>query len=126
MFAGRTLIPMLAASDLARAKAFYADKLDMKPADGPEGVLRYEYGDSHFLVYPSEFAGTNKATAAMWEVDNLESTVTALKERGVRFQEFEMEGVSMDDSILTSPDGIRAAWFFDSEDNILGLVESMG
>lgn len=125
MFAGRTLIPMLAASDLERARAFYADKLDLKPADGPDGVLRYECGDSYFFVYPSEFAGTNKATCAMWEVDDLDGTVTALKERGVRFQDFEIEGATMENSILASPDGIRAAWFFDSEDNILGLTETM-
>ena len=123
MFAGRTLIPMLAAADLDRARAFYADKLDLKPVGDGGGPLRYECGDSAFLVYPSEFAGTNQATAAMWEVDDIDGTVTALKDRGVEFQEFDYEEMTMQNSILTSPDGARVAWFFDSERNILGLVQ---
>ena len=122
MFEGNTLVPMLPASDIERAKMFYADKLDMKPTSD-EGVLRYESGGSWFYVYPSEFAGSNKATAAAWEVDDIDGAVTALKSRGVEFQAFEYEGVTMENSILTAPGGERAAWFFDSEGNILGLLQ---
>lgn len=122
MFQGRTLIPMLPAGDLERAKSFYADKLDMKPVDD-RGLLRYECGDSWFGVYPSAYANTNQATAAAWEVDDIEGLVTGLKGRGVEFQNFEADGAHMVNSILTSPDGTRAAWFFDSEGNILGIFE---
>jgi catechol 2,3-dioxygenase-like lactoylglutathione lyase family enzyme len=117
-------MPSLPASDINRAKAFYRDKLGLKPVEETaDGGARYEAGDSHFMVYPSAFAGTNKATAAAWEVDDLEETVTALKASGVEFQEFELEGMTMENSMLTAPDGTRAAWFFDSEDNIIGLIQ---
>ena len=125
MFAGRTLIPMLAASDLDRARAFYADALDLKPVDDA-GVLRYETGGSSFVVYLSEFAASNQATAAMWEVDDLDGTVTTLKGRGVEFQNFDFEGATMENSILTGPEGTRAAWFYDSERNIIGPIEQTG
>lgn len=123
MFADVTLIPSLPASDIARAKEFYLDKLGLKPTNEEEEALRYEAGDSWFLVYPSAFAGTNQATAAAWEVDDLDHTVSTLKGRGVEFQEFELDGMKMENSILTSPTGSRVAWFVDSEGNILGISQ---
>ena len=122
MFEGTTLVPMLPAADIERAKRFYSDKLDLKPTSD-EDVLRYEAGGSWFYVYPSEFAGTNKATAAAWEVNDIAAVVTELKSRGVEFQEFEIDDMPMENSILTSPTGNKAAWFFDSEGNIIGLLE---
>lgn len=122
MLGTRPLIPMLPAADVERAKRFYADKLDLKPTSD-EGLLTYEAGGSRFFVYPSEFAGTNRATAAMWEVDDIDGVVTMLKERGAEFQEFEVDGMDFENSILTAPGGERAAWFLDSEGNILGLVQ---
>ena len=124
MFQGKTLIPNLPASDLERAKAWYREKLDLKPVDNADdGGVRYEAGDSWFLLYPSAFAGTNKATAAAWEVDDIDAVVTELKSRGVEFVEFELDGMTMENSILSSPTGNRIAWFTDSEDNILAVAQ---
>ncbi len=123
MFADRTLIPTLPASDIARAKAFYTEKLGLKPIEGEMGDLTIEAGDSRFVVYPSEYAGTNRATAASWEVEDLDACVTDLKSVGVEFQEFELQGMKMENSILTAPNGTRAAWFVDSEGNIVGLSQ---
>lgn len=123
MLEGKTLVAMLPAADLERAKQFYADKLDLKPTMDEGGAVRYEAGDTWFYLYQSEFAGTNQATAAVWEVDDIHGAVATLKDRGVEFQDFEIEGLTMDNSILTSPTGNKAAWFYDSERNILGLLQ---
>lgn len=122
MFADRTLIPALPASDMERAKMFYLDTFGLKPTEEDAEGARYETGESWFLVYPSAFAGTNQATAAAWEVDDLPDTVTRLKARGVEFQEFELEGMPMVDSIVTAPGGTHAAWMVDSEGNIICLT----
>lgn len=121
MFADSTLTTMLPAADLERAKAFYLDKLGLKPIESETGVVRFTAGESTFIVYPSEFAGSNQATAAMFEVEDVDACVTALKADGVEFQEFEIEGMTMENSVLTSPAGYKAAWFYDSERNIIGL-----
>ena len=121
MFADSTLTTMLPAADLERAKAFYLDKLGLKPIEGEMGDVRFEAGDSTFIVYQSEYAGTNQATAAMFQVEDVDACVTALKADGVEFQEFEFEGMTMDNSVLTAPSGFKAAWFYDSERNIIGL-----
>lgn len=125
MFAESTLTTMIPASDIERAKNFYINKLGLKPIEGEFGNLRFKAGEATFIVYPSEFAGTNKATAAMFEVADVEACVNALKGDGVEFQEFSFEDMVMENSILTAPNGFKGAWFFDSEGNILGLGEEV-
>ena len=53
----------LPASDFERAKSWWADRVGMKPVDEFEGGARYEVGATRFFIYPSQFAGTNEATA---------------------------------------------------------------
>jgi len=115
----------LPASEISRAKTWYREMLDLKPVEEtPDGGAFYETGGSRFLVYPSTFAGTNKATAAAWGVDDIDEVVTQLKSRGVTFQELDMGEIKTVNSIATTPDGLKAAWFKDSEDNILGLFQN--
>lgn len=67
MFARITPIPMLAVKDVARARRFYADTMGLdEDKEGMEGILQFRAGDTVFVVYPSEYAGTNKATALTW------------------------------------------------------------
>ena len=58
----------LAVSDLVRARDFYENTLGLEPAQEPPGAVLYRSGQSVVLVYPSEYAGTNQATAASWAV----------------------------------------------------------
>lgn len=114
----------LPASDIARAKDFYRDKLDLKPVrEASDGGAYYESGGAAFFLYPSGFAGTNQATAAAWEVDDIEATVAELRGRGVVFEEYDFDELKTVDGIATTPEGQKAAWFKDSEGNILGLFK---
>lgn len=125
MFEGSTIIATLPAADLERAKAWYRDMFGWEPAEAdPMRNLRYSLADSEFILYPSQYAGTNQATAAGLQVTDLTAAVAALKEKGADFQEFEMDGTTWENSILTAPDGLRAAWVVDSEGNIIGLSEA--
>jgi hypothetical protein len=76
-----------------------------------------------FLVYRSEFAGTNKATAAGFRVDDFDATVAELRSKGVVFDEVDFgEFGSTVDGVITMPgSNDKAAWFRDSEGNILSL-----
>ena len=79
--------PTLPASDLARARRFYEETLGFTvDLVTPAGVM-YRAKGSMLFVYPSSFAGTNKATAAGFRVDDLPATVAELKARGVRLEE---------------------------------------
>jgi len=126
--AGMGVGPMLAAVDLARARAWYADKLGLEPLHYfPDEEMVYRQGATHFSVYQTESAGTAKNTVAVWRVDELRTEAAALRSRGVVFGDYEIGGVETIDGIYTDPDdGSLAAWFVDSEGNTLGLVEDHG
>lgn len=123
MFEGVTAT--LPASDIDRAKAFYKEKLGLEPSEeSPDGSVGYELGGTALLLYPSEFAGTNQATAAGLNVADLGSAVSELRGRGVVFEEYDYGEFSTVDGIMIMPDGSQAAWFKDTEGNIIGLAQS--
>jgi catechol 2,3-dioxygenase-like lactoylglutathione lyase family enzyme len=113
----------LAASDLARARAFYEQKLGFVPTSvTPGGVFYASAGGTTFLVYPSGTAGTNKATYAGWAVKDIGAVVSDLKARGVTFESYDVHGFDRASSIATFG-AVRSAWFKDTEGNILGVVQ---
>ena len=76
-------------------------------------------------MYPSAGAGTNQASCAFWKVGDVEAVVKWLKGRGVVFEEYDMPGMKSVNSIFTGG-GAKAAWFKDSEGNIMALVQDLG
>ena len=114
--------PMLAVKDLDRARKFYEDKLGLKQVDDfGEGFL-LKSGDTQFNVYRSQFAGTNKATALTFDVDDIESEVRDLKEKGIFFEKYDLEGLTPKGDIYEG-EGMKTAWFKDPDGNILSLIE---
>jgi catechol 2,3-dioxygenase-like lactoylglutathione lyase family enzyme len=110
------------AHDMARAKKFYQEKLGFHPeAETPGGAI-YRCKNSWFLVYPSAGAGTAEHTVAGWTTDHIEQDVRELRERGVVFEEYDQPDFKTVGGIaVTGPN--KAAWFKDSEGNILGIVQ---
>ena len=116
------VIATCAVRDIAKAKKFYEGTLGLTPLPiGEEGVLSYKSGRSSLLVYVSQYAGTNKATAATWAVDDIEATVKALKAKGVRFEHYDLPGTTRNGDIHGSG-RTKAAWFKDPDGNILALA----
>ena len=109
------------ASDLARAKDFYADKLGLSPTRelGGEVLMYRTSGGTAFQVYRTEYAGQAGHTIAQWHVDDIEAEVHDLKAKGVTFEVYDMPGVTWDGEIAAMEGLGRAAWFKDSEGNIM-------
>jgi len=109
------------ASDLQRARAFYADKLGLTPVQEFAGeILMYETtGGTPFAIYRTEYAGKAEHTIAQWHVDDIKSQVDELKSRGVAFEVYDMPGTSWDGEIAHLPGLGWAAWFKDSEGNTM-------
>lgn len=114
----------LPASDMERARAWYASVLQLEPAGTTEdGSAWYELDGTRFLLYQSRFAGTNQATAAAITVDDIDTAVAELKARGAVFEDYDLgPDLRTVDGILTTPDGRKMAWLKDSEGNILGIA----
>ena len=115
--------PMIAVKDIDRAKQFYTDKLGLKPVQEMGGdFFMLKSGDTTLNVYRSEFAGTNKATALTFDVDDIDAEVRELKDKGITFEHYDVQGLKADGDIY-SGEGIKTAWFKDPDGNILSLVE---
>jgi predicted enzyme related to lactoylglutathione lyase len=115
----RAYIPI---SNLARARDFYERILGLAPKEEFAGGVTYECGGAEVFMYPTPNAGTSKASQAFWEVDDVEAEVAALKARGVVFEEYDMPGIKMKNSIATGG-GAKTAWFKDTEGNILAVSQ---
>lgn len=108
------------AADIERARAFYSDTLGLQPSTEMDGMLVYRLdGGSTFSVYQTEFAGTAGHTIAQWHVDDVVAEARALQAKGVQLETYDMPGVEWDDGVASMPGMGQAAWFKDSEGNIL-------
>lgn len=122
--AAESVSAMIAAADIGRAKAWYADKLSFAPTAESEGVvLTYNSGNSPFNVYQTDFAGTAKNTVAVWRFKGVRDEVARLRGRGVVFDDYDFGEEKTVGGILSDAEGNVNAWFKDSEGNILALVE---
>ena len=113
------------AKDVARAREFYEAKLGFKPKEEEVGgAVVYQFpGGTACLLYPTPNAGTSKASQAYWQVKDIESEVAELKRRGVTFEKYDMPGT--DANGITTAEGARAAWFKDSEGNIMAVIQTL-
>jgi len=117
----RAYIP---ASDVSRARKFYEGTLGLKPKQEYAGGAIYECGGAEVFLYPTPNAGTSKASQAYWQVTDVEAEVAELKARGVKFEEYDMPGMTMKNSIVTAG-GAKTAWFKDTEGNILAVSQRL-
>ena len=122
MLENRDAVATLAVKDLATAKKFYEGTLGLKPVDSQDQeVIVFRSGKSMINVYRSQYAGTNKATALTWKVDDVEGVVRELKGKGVKFEHYDMPGVTLDGDIHVAGD-MKVAWFKDPDGNILNVI----
>jgi catechol 2,3-dioxygenase-like lactoylglutathione lyase family enzyme len=111
------------ASNLERAKAFYRDRLGLTPVVETAAWLTFRAGDGYFQLYPTSYAGTADHTLGSWVVDDIEAAVASLRERGVLFEEYDFPDLKTVGGIAELAGVERAAWFRDSEGNILSISQ---
>jgi catechol 2,3-dioxygenase-like lactoylglutathione lyase family enzyme len=128
MLADATVATRLPARNLKRARAFYADKLGLEPAEERPGGLLYRLGGTRFALFASGGAASGEHTQMAFEVADLEAVVDELRRRGVVFEDVDVPGLRTVDGICEVEGnypsvgvGERAAWFRDSEGNLLGI-----
>jgi predicted enzyme related to lactoylglutathione lyase len=119
------VVPYIPATDVARARKFYEDKVGLVPKQEIAGGVVYECGQGSWIfLYQSAGAGTSQASQAFWQVDDVEAEVAELRLRGVVFEEYDQPGMKTVNGIVTAG-GAKAAWFKDSEGNIMALIQSL-
>ena len=121
-----TASAVLAAHDLARARTWYAEKLGLEPAIslGEMGTDIYIVNGAQVTIYQTPSAGTARSTALALVVADLHGTMAELRSRGVVFEDYDIEdGPKTVDGVAEDGSGGMAAWFTDSEGNIVNLVQ---
>ena len=113
------------AADLGRARRFYADKLGLTPSDENPGGLVYTTGGTVFFLYETEYAGRAGHTIAQFHVADVGAEVKDLQANGVTFEHYDLPGVTWDGEVASMGDMGHAAWFKDSEDNVLCIDDLM-
>ena len=113
------------AKDVARARKFYEGKLGFVAKQVMEGGVVYEFaGGTACFLYLTPNAGTSQASQAFWSVDDVDREIEALKARGVTLEDYDMPGEKSPSGAI-SAGGAKAAWFKDSEGNIMALIQTL-
>ena len=124
MLRNATIRAYIPASNITRARKFYEEIVGLQAKEEYAGGVVYECGGAGVFMYPTLNAGTSKASQAFWQVNDVEAEVAELKTRGVKFEEYDMPGVTMKNSIMTGG-GAKTAWFKDTEGNILAVSQRL-
>jgi predicted lactoylglutathione lyase len=126
MLGEKNAAAVLAVKDLSAAKKFYEETIGMKPMPGPDpGGQLYKSGESMIYIYPSQFAGSNQATALTWAVgDDFSDIVRGLTEKGVKFEHYDMPGMTLEGDVHKMGD-MSGVWFKDPDGNILNVIDRM-
>jgi catechol 2,3-dioxygenase-like lactoylglutathione lyase family enzyme len=119
----------LPAQDLQRARAFYAEKLGLEPAEERPGGLLYRCASGEFALFETDGAPSGSHTQMAWQVGDIEAVVAQLSAHGVVFEEYGLPGLTTVGGIAQVDGnypskgsvGERAAWFKDSEGNLLAI-----
>lgn len=125
MLANFNIYPTIPASDLERARRFYAEKLGYTPVSETPDSLFYQSGETMFMIYQTPNAGTALHTVAGLDVDDLDAVMVDLRSRGVVFEEYNFPGLKTVNGVAQLGTD-RVAWFKDSEGNILGISQTVG
>ena len=122
MLGNTNAMATIAVKDMKRASEFYEGKLGLtRGANEGDMAVAYKSGESMVLVYKSDFAGTNQASAATWAVDDVAQVVSELKSKGITFEHYNFPGVKLEGDVHVMGDR-RNAWFKDPDGNILSVV----
>ena len=123
MLNAKDAVATIAVRNIEIARQFYQDVvgLTLQPSVEEGDVLSFKSGNTNVIVYRSQYAGTNQATTATWDVDDdLDGVVAALKSKGVTFEHYDMPGVTLTGDVHATPNS-RVAWFKDPDGNILAV-----
>lgn len=112
----------LPAKDLERAKNFFAARLDLTPTSEDETGVHFVVGGTRFRLFRSGGSASGSHTQLALMVRDIDAQVQTLRERGLSFEQYDYPNLKTVDDIADLGYA-RAAWFKDSEGNLLGIAE---
>jgi predicted enzyme related to lactoylglutathione lyase len=124
--------PALPAQDLDRAKHFYIERVGLQAVESrfleaSDGQVGLTVGDGTdwLFIYPARASSSGEFTQAVIEVSEVRAAVDEMRRRGVEFEEYDTPETRTHGGIARMPGGGEAAWFKDSEGNLVGVVPAL-
>ncbi len=125
MLTSAPVTTMLPVKDLSRARAFYEGKLGLKPVGlKPDGKFTYDCGGATLALFPKEGGTKADHTAVSFQVPDIAASIAELERAGVKFEDYDFPGLKTVGHVCVLG-AEKAAWFLDTEGNILCLHEDL-
>ncbi|WP_030688962.1 VOC family protein [Streptomyces globisporus] len=125
MLSDSPIAAIIPVNDLNRAKQFYSETLGLPLVKESPEDTRFECGGTMIGLYETPHGGKAEHTLASWKVDDLDTEMSTLRSKGVTFEDYDLPDIKTVDGVVES-DTLRAAWFKDSEGNVLCVMEEKG
>lgn len=109
-------------ADAERARAFYEGVLGLRVTSEDDYALVLDSNGTMIRVTKMKAVTPPGHTVLGWEVSDISAEVSALRERGVTFEQYGFPGQD-DAAIWTAPGGARIAWFKDPDGNVLSMTQ---
>ena len=125
MLTNASVTTMLPVKDLTRARAFYEGKLGLTPVGlKPDGKFTYECAGTTLALFPKEGGTKADHTAVSFRVADIAASIAELERAGVKFEDYDFPGLKTVGHVCVLG-AEKAAWFLDTEGNILCLHEDL-
>jgi catechol 2,3-dioxygenase-like lactoylglutathione lyase family enzyme len=112
-----------AVDDIDRAKDFYGETLGVRVVEVGRGLLSIQARNGYsVLIYLKPNHVPAAHSILIFRVDDIVSSVYALRERGVVFEQYDAGPIKTDERGIATP-GPKQAWFKDPAGNILSVIE---
>ncbi len=120
----KSVTPTLPVEDLSRARRFYEDKLGLKvESEDPSPGVTLKAGDCSLYLYQRSVSTKGDHTQAYFMVDDVEKTMTELRDKGVVFEDYNLPNLKTEHGLFRM-ENMKAAWFKDTEGNTLSIMSS--
>ncbi len=117
------VLPILLATDLAASRAFYEDKLGLTVEEASDSAVTYRLaGESRLRLTASSEGTKDSQTQAAFLVEDVRAAVTALRARGVEFEEYDTDEVTTEDGVADQGEAL-VAWVTDPGGNVVGIEQ---
>lgn len=123
MFKKTKAFSSFSVNDLKAARKFYGDALGLDVEEIKEMRLLRITAGSDIMIYEKPDHVPATFTVLNFPVKELGPAMKKLRERGVSFEIYDMEGIKTDSDGVCDSEGIRIAWFKDPAGNILSVLE---